>query len=237
MGEEKTNMDGVRRVACALLNTDLTLFPDTPGIASHPFTNSGMVGVPTEDGGISILDIGHDEKALRSWREAVGKAIMNAKSPKTIYFMLHPSYALTYLKYAGDFMTVEDFSAILGQAWTGAENANEDKIVSQAEQIKMFKRADPVHLMTASELAFFKSLPEEMVVFRGTEEMFEHEAQALSWSLDHAVAQWFANRFNNSGHVYQASINRRYVLAYFDRRKESEIVLDPAHLADMKCIA
>lgn len=185
MNKERTDMDQVRRTAYCLLYTDLTLYPDTPGIASHPFTNSNLVGLPTEDGGMSILNIGEDEKALAAWRDTVSDAITRAKSPQTIYFMLHPSYALTFLKLAGEFMSDKDFSVILGEAWVNAENANEDKNVSRREQIRMFKRADPVHLMTPSEYEVFKNLPDKMVVYRGIEEMFEHELKGLSWSLDY----------------------------------------------------
>ena len=50
--------------------------------------------------------------------------------------------------------------------------------------------------------------------------------EALSWTLDKEQAEWFANRFEMfgiTGTVYQANINKEYVLAYFSREQEAVI--------------
>lgn len=54
--------------------------------------------------------------------------------------------------------------------------------------------------------------------------------KALSWTLDRETAEWFAHRFGEEGTVYEAQIPKKYILAFFNGRNESEVVVDPKHL-------
>ena len=57
-----------------------------------------------------------------------------------------------------------------------------------------------------------------------------HLLQRLSWTLDRETAEWFAHRFGEEGTVYEAQIPKKYILAFFNGRNESEVVVDPKHL-------
>lgn len=68
------------------------------------------------------------------------------------------------------------------------------------------------------------SLPETIMVYRGIQK--DATTNALSWTLDKNVAEWFANRFNNNGTVVEVTINKKYVFAYINGRNEKEVVVN-----------
>ncbi len=61
----------------------------------------------------------------------------------------------------------------------------------------------------------------------------EKNIRALSWTPDYEKANWFAHRFDEEGTVYEARIDKRNILALFNGRKESEVVVDPKYLTDI----
>ena len=48
------------------------------------------------------------------------------------------------------------------------------------------------------------------------------------------MALWFAKRFDSDGTVYTAEIEKSHILALFDGRDESEIVVEPAYLLNIE---
>ena len=57
----------------------------------------------------------------------------------------------------------------------------------------------------------------------------------LSWTTDRAKAEWFAERFAcvMKTRVYSAHAPAGHILAMFQARKESEVVVNPAGLEDV----
>lgn len=47
------------------------------------------------------------------------------------------------------------------------------------------------------------------------------------------IAEWFATRFGEEGTVYKATIQKEHILALFNRRNESEIIVEPKHLQEI----
>ena len=58
--KRETDLDGVKSVAKTLVMMDLHLTDYSPVIVQHPFTSSGVVAAPTENG-ITLLDITENE--------------------------------------------------------------------------------------------------------------------------------------------------------------------------------
>ena len=58
--------------------------------------------------------------------------------------------------------------------------------------------------------------------------------KAMSWTLDYEKALWFAKRFDSDGTVYTAEIEKSNILALFDGRDESEIVVEHAYLLNIE---
>lgn len=69
---------------------------------------------------------------------------------------------------------------------------------------------------------------EVITVYRGGSEYIEDVAQAISWTTDRKVAEFFANRsiyrFFDEGYVYEGKIRVDDIIAYTDSRNEKEVM-------------
>ena len=147
---------------------------------------------------------------------------------------MRQAYSLTFLKYASPYLSKADFSKILADAWIRSENPNCDTNVSKSKLISMFKQADPHELMLEDELRQYEELDDTVTVYRGVTSHNAKNIKALSWTLDREKAEWFAHRFNEDGTVYEAEIDKQHILALFNGRNESEVIVDPKFLMDIR---
>jgi hypothetical protein len=132
--------------------------------------------------------------------------------------------------------SIDDLWTVIGDAWSDSENiwkfSNDWLMLWQTKSRKR-------HLvMDKEDLAVWRSLPDRLTIYRGVGSENDWDAEeeciwGLSWSLDRQQAVWFAHR-SASGRkcpfIATASIRKRHCFAYFDGRKESEIVVNPAKL-------
>lgn len=229
---KETNMAGVRSVAKALLMLDINLTDYSPMIVQHPFTSSGMVAAPTENG-LAMLDITQGDETLSAWRGLMVKQIDQAKNAYHIYMMLNKPYALSFLSLAEPHLSKKDFSEILADAWIRSENPNMDKNFVKKSLVDMFKKADQSILMDGEEKEVFDSFDDTVTIYRGVTSYNAKNIKALSWTTDYQTAEWFAHRFGEEGTVYEARISKEHILAFFNGRNESEVIVDPKYLTDI----
>jgi hypothetical protein len=229
----QTNMKEVKCVAKWLLFTDVHTTEYSPMIVHHPFASSGFMMLP---GTNEILDITASMESREKWRDYLGKKIDEAKTAYEIFLMLNKTYALTFIKYAKDGLSAAEFSEILADAWIKAEAPNMDVNVSKTELVGLFNQADKQSLMTEDEQKRFADLTETVTVYRGVTSYNAKNVRALSWTLDRSKAEWFAHRFGEDGKVYQAQIKKADILAIFTSRNESEVVLNPRKLQQLKAV-
>ncbi|RGX56823.1 hypothetical protein DWV16_00435 [Anaerotruncus sp. AF02-27] len=230
---EMTDLAGVRQTAKALLMLDLVLTPYSPMVVQHPFTNSGIT-YGQKDGKMQILNLVENPDDLDAWRGSIKKAIEEADSPYHLYMMVNPPYALTFLKYTKPYLGRDDFSKILAGAWIMSEYANSDEAVSKVELVEMFRASDPAILMDTDEREQLAGLDDPVTVYRGVTSYNAENIKALSWTLSYDTARWFADRFVESGTVYKSQMEKAHVLALFNGRNESEIILDPKYLPEIE---
>ena len=230
--QDKTNLEQVKEDARVLLMTEIHRTPYSPIIVQHPFTSSGYVAAP-KDGVIQLVDITESEENLQAWQSFMEKQFDNADSAYQIYMMTNKPYGLTFLKYAAYHLSKADFSKILADAWIRSENPNNDANVSKSKLLAMFKQAEPSELMLESELKQYNELEDIVTVYRGVTSYNANNIKALSWTLDREKAEWFAHRFDEEGTVYEAQIEKKHILALFNGRNESEVIIDPNHLIDI----
>lgn len=88
-------------------------------------------------------------------------------------------------------------------------------------------------LMSAPERRKLDGLPNVIPVFRGF--TGARGVKGMSWTLDQKKAEWFAKRYAAIEHIgppklAKAKAKKKDVLAYFNGRKEKEIVIDPEKL-------
>jgi len=222
----------VKSVAKALLMLDIHLTDYSPVIVQHPFTSSGMVEAPTENG-LAMLDITQGDENLSAWRGLMAKQIDQAKNAYHIYMMLNKPYALSFLSLAEPHLSQKDFSEILADAWIRSENPNMDKNFVKKSLVDMFKKADQSILMDGEEREMFDSFDDTVTIYRGVTSYNAKNIKALSWTTDYQTAEWFAHRFGEEGTVYEAQISKEHILAFFNGRNESEVIVDPKYLTDI----
>ncbi len=147
--------------------------------------------------------------------------------------MVNNPYALTFLKHTAPYLSQEDFSQILASAWILCEAPHNDPDVGIRKLVSMFRDADPATLMDEEEYAQFQELEDTVTVYRGVTTHNAKNVKALSWTLNRETAEWFAHRFDEDGTVYEAQIDKQHILALFNGRNESEVIVDPKYLTDI----
>lgn len=87
----------------------------------------------------------------------------------------------------------------------------------------------------AEQATFFDRLPNRVTVYRGCS---RPRVSALSWTTDPAVAAEFARGHRGirvpDAVVASAKIDKQYIFAVFVDRAESEVLLDPDRLQNIK---
>ena len=228
----ETDLNRVKWVAkqLVMIEPDLTEF--SPVVVQHPFTSSGMIAIPSDEG-IKHVDITKSPEELVSWQNYMKAQIDEAKSAYHIYMMTNKPYSMTFLKFAKPHLSQKDFSEILADAWIRSENPNLDKNFKQKELLQMFKDAAPHILMDKDEQKQLVELDDTVTVYRGVTTYNAKNIKALSWTLEQKTAEWFAHRFGEDGTVYEAQIPKQHIYALLNGRGESEVIVDPKYLTDI----
>ncbi|MFY0733730.1 hypothetical protein [Aurantimonas sp. NFXS3] len=101
--------------------------------------------------------------------------------------------------------------------------------------------ANKQSLMSKSERRALRKMPSEFTVYRGVSAVDHMEAEeaafGLSWTTQQSKAEWFARRFaldDSQAFVIEATISKKAVIAYLTGREESEILIDPDNIYEMK---
>lgn len=171
---------------------------------------------------------------LTKWQDYMDTRINKANNVYTIYSMLNKPYALTFIKYVRNALADNEMAELLADAWVNSECPNMDVDVSKPELVEMFTQADKQYLMNEKERKLLAQLSDRVTVYRGVTSYNAKNVRALSWTTNKEKAKWFAHRFQENGTVYSAQISKTQILAVFSSRGESEIVLNPKGLMQLK---
>ena len=231
---DRNDLLGLKRFAKTLLKLDIQKTEMSPLVVKHPFTDSGIVGIRQEDGHYAIGNLIDSEADMKAWNKQTEELIDQAETPFHVFMMITKSYMLGFLKYAKPFLSSEDFTKMLADAWVRSESPNADPNLSKSKLVSLFKAADPEILMDAEERTQLQSLDDPVTIYRGVTSYNARNVRALSWTLDEDVARWFASRFGEHGRVYQAQIAKDDILAIFTGRNESEVIVDPKQLREIQ---
>lgn len=227
---QSTDLAGLKRFAKVLLQLDIQKTPMSPLVVKHPFTDSGIVGIQAPDGHLGIANLVENSKDLKTWREQTAGYIDQAETPYHVFMLITKPYMLGFLKYAKPYLSNEDFTRMLSDAWIRSESPNDDPNLSKSKLLALFKAADPQILMDEGERAMLNALETPVTVYRGVTSYNAKNVKALSWTLDEKVAQWFAHRYGEQGTVYKAQIRKDHIYAVFTGRNEAEVIVDPKEL-------
>ena len=214
---KKTDIEKIREIAITFL-----YLPATPvgyGIVAHPYFNSQHIA----NKNFEMVDIIEHPEALNERIAFVKGQLEKAELPD-IYCLLRECYYMSFLKCTRQYMSKGDFSEYLGFAWVAAENPNQDPTVTKTNLLTWFRNADKACLMEKEDYEHYMSLPEKVKVYRGVSE-YKYE-KGLSWTQSKEKAEWFSQRYGAKGYVLEGEIDKEHIFAYFNGRKEQEIVCD-----------
>lgn len=229
----ETDLESVKTIAKSLLRVPILETEYSPIIVSHPFTKCGIVTM-LDGEEFSQLDITKSQDSLKKWQAQMEKQIDESHNAHFVYYLVNDSYRLMFLNDVAKFLSVEEFSDLLGDAWVTSEYANLDENVTKKQLLKLFKSADKSKLMSEDELETFEDFEDEVVVYRGVGSKNKNNIHALSWTTSFGKARWFAERWGKGGKIYAATISKENILAYFDRKNESEVIVDFDALQNIK---
>jgi len=154
-----------------------------------------------------------------SKREEVDRAAKAGEWTRYLLFHERPfrTDAMIRISQLGGVITDD----IMAWIWTDQENPHIDTVL----WFTLFDRASPKLLMTEKEYAEWNALPQEIIVYRGSDH--EPVSGGLSWTLNKEKAEWFATRYGRQGRVVEATVPRKKTRALFLGRGEQEIIYSP----------
>lgn len=136
--QNQTDLKQVKRVSKILLFTEIHNTDLSPMIVQHPFTSTGITLVSLNPN--QILDITKSQDNLEKWRNFMLNEFERAKNITDIYKLVNKPYCLTFLKFALPYLSSEDFSRLLADAWIRSENPNMDPNISKRQMLSMFSK-------------------------------------------------------------------------------------------------
>ena len=231
MMQKATDMESCKRIAKVFLDMDIESDPYYGDfIIHHPYFSSSIVMNMSGD----LCNIIKDPSALVLAKQQFRERIDKANSYQYFLEILNKPYLLAFLKYTHSYLSIEDLSEYLSEAWQRVEFPNHDATFTKPQALTLFRQCDPSIMMDEEEQQMLKDRPDRFSVYRCVKKGYGHKG--LSWTLSKDVAEWFSLRFSDHGMVYKAEIQKEDVFAVFLNRGEQEIVLNYKKLEKVRAL-
>lgn len=232
MRVKSTRLNDVIETAILFLYLPIQPNPSFPSVVQHPFTNAPISALNV-DGSMRMLDLMKPDD-LQLWQKEMEQVIRKITDPMLLLSRISKGYRLAFIKYVNDYLSIEDLSRLLRFAWRSVEFPNQDPNFSHSQLCQLFKECSKKLLMHKEELATYNKLPKTIHIYRGVTSGKEKDIMSLSWTTDHDMAVWFSKRFGNKGFVCEADIAKEDILTYWDIQGESEVIVDPRKLQNVR---
>jgi hypothetical protein len=144
--------------------------------------------------------------------------------PRWISIHAEPFQVDAFAK-AGDRLDDRQYWEFMGDVFTSSEVIWQQK--SLVRKLLTAPRPGRDFIMSDVERETLAGLPDTLTVYRGY--AFTNR-KGWSWTIDRDKAVWFAKRFailDGKAMVLDGTCQKSDVIAYFSRREESEILIDP----------
>lgn len=171
----------------------------------------------------------------REQKQAVDEAYEQQEWFK--YVGLHEDqYHLQAFAEIADKLSDEDYWNVLGEIYTDTENLCDNQ--HRLRSLLNANRPKRQLIMDETERGEIEKLPKELTIYRGYS--VKSRSRSWSWTLDKDKAEWFARRCRIQGiksgqpRIAQGQARKDDIVAYFSRREESEIVVDPKLISGIK---
>jgi hypothetical protein len=167
--------------------------------------------------------------------KATEDALRSSKFERFVFFHERPYRwdAMTHLLAIEAVINGRRWFRLLAEVWQDSENVWQYQGVFP----RLFagpRTATPTdrkHIMTKSEQKVLAALPDPVIIYRGATK--GRNELGWSWTTDHNRARWFANRFKTKHRepvLVTATVPKAHIIAYFEQRDESEIVVAPQYV-------
>lgn len=181
----------------------------------------------------SAMQNAHVNKMLAYKKKALAKALEKRDWNTYVYLHERPYRMDAFIELVGmDVMTSREYWTVLGSIWTDTENMWQSE-----EDWQYFLENGPAgHLamMDEDERALFYQLPDEFTVYRGFQ--IDGRWESMSWTTDKSIAEFFAKRLlhpDETPYIAEGKVKKEHVIALFQGRGESEIVVLPDNVFDI----
>lgn len=154
-----------------------------------------------------------------------------------IYVMLayERPWRLHALKEIEDELSDEQYWKLLADVWIDSENIWQH--LDEWRERLTEDRENRHAMMDDDDKQCFDMLPDEFAVYRGIQERDDEvNEDGLSWTTDKVRGKWFAKRWLSVGDtcwLAQGVVSKKDVIAHFNGRGESEIVILPEDVRDV----
>jgi hypothetical protein len=142
--------------------------------------------------------------------------------------------ALQKVLTGGEPSSNEEVARLVGDFWIDSENIWQFR--SAWSRIWSTLK-EPQAAMNPDDAMGYAALPDTLTVYRGVRDKRYDTWRGLSWTVNPAKANEFAQRFANDCDepvVLWGRIRKKYVFAFFGGRDESEVVLLPRYIRHRK---
>ena len=134
--------------------------------------------------------------------------------------------------YKNDVITEQECADTIYSIWTMQERFYNCGI-AKTKMINFMKLAKKTFVLpdAINEL----SDNDMLTIYRGAK---YNDYKGLSWTIEKQVAIWFARRFSKNSdkcYIFTGKLLKRDIIAYFNGRKEAEIVCDYRKINEIKC--
>lgn len=220
-----------RERVLSILEAMAMAVPITPskfGLLSHPLISS-VFNMSPKSGQIIVVT---EENKAQAFKERL-EHLATLKTMGHIWIFVQKPYKLDLIFFARDVLTTDEFTGLLRDGWMATEFPHQSGV---RRMLSLFKRADKSKLMNKEEKEFYDSLPKIVTIYRGLQGA-KSPVRGISWTLDFEKAKWFASRWKTvvrPGNVVTAMIHKDHIFAYFQDRNESEIIVNPDFLRDVR---
>lgn len=222
---KETDLEKIKELSKAFLNIEPEAVKDYSLFVMHPVFDFAFQAYENQP-----FNIFEDKETYKKLLQEITAKIEKCTCIKNLLLIFRENFRLTFFKYCKDYMSSVDYAETLRYVWVLAEFPMSDVNVKKRELLSYFKKANKEYLMNDAERKVLSELPDEVVVYRGTQK----QKPGISWTLSKTKGKWFAHRFKTSGYLYTGKIKRENILCFIDELSEKEIILNDRLVYDLK---
>ena len=163
-------------------------------------------------------------------RKKVLERHLQEKDWESYVFTHERPYRIEMLALIVDLMSDQDFGKLFPLVLMDSENHWQlHKVIKKL----LARKGDwKQYLMTDEEKKVFESLPSLVTLYRGCK-IFN--IKGFSWTINIEKAKWYSRRCTSAGGLVMKGVcNKSDLLAYWNRRGEDEIFVDPYYVDNIK---